>query len=62
MRIHNMPSKRYPYNASRPGAMSNTHVLELPLSRTYSHGSTDVRAIEVLLYKEWHTVKGSRGH
>ena len=30
--------------------MINTHWLELPLSRTYFHGSIGVRAIEVLLY------------
>ena len=29
--------------------MLNTHKLELPLSRTYFHGSKGVRAIEVLL-------------
>ena len=31
--------------------MINTHLLELPLSRTYFSGSKGVRAIEVLLYK-----------
>ena len=31
--------------------MINTHKLELPLSRTYFHGSKGVRAIEVRLYK-----------
>ena len=30
--------------------MINTHLLELPLSRTYFHGSKCVRAIEVVLY------------
>ena len=30
--------------------MTNTHLLELPLSRTYFHGPKDVRAIEVRLY------------
>ena len=30
--------------------MVNTHKLELPLSRTYFHGSKGIRAIEVLLY------------
>ena len=30
--------------------MMNTHLLELPLSRTYFHGSKGVRAIEVSLY------------
>ena len=30
--------------------MINTNELELPLSRTYFHGSKGVRAIEVLLY------------
>ena len=30
--------------------MINTHELELPLSRTYFHGSKGVRGIEVLLY------------
>ena len=33
-----------------PGAMINTHQLELPLSRTYFHVSKGIRAIEVLLY------------
>ena len=33
-----------------PGAMINTHKFELPLSRTYFHGTKGVRAIEVLLY------------
>ena len=28
----------------------NTHLFQLPLSRTYFHGSKRVRAIEVLLY------------
>ena len=55
MGTHNIPSperksKRYPYSASWPGAMINTHKLELPLSRTYFHGSKGVRAIEVLQY------------
>ena len=31
--------------------MINTHLLELPLSRTYFHGSKGVRAIAVRLYK-----------
>ena len=30
--------------------MINTHKLELPLSRTYFHGSKGVRAIEIRLY------------
>ena len=30
--------------------MINTHLLKLPLSRTYLHGPKGVRAIEVLLY------------
>ena len=30
--------------------MINTHKLELPVFRTYFHGSKGVRAIEVLLY------------
>ena len=30
--------------------MSNIHLLELPLSRAYFHGSKGVRAIEALLY------------
>ena len=30
--------------------MINTDKLELPLSRTYFHGTKGVRAIEVLLY------------
>ena len=30
--------------------MINIHQLELPLSRTYFHGSEGVRAIEVVLY------------
>ena len=34
--------------------MINTYYLELPLSRTYSHGSEGVRAIEVLLFKATH--------
>ena len=32
-------SKIYPYYAPWPGAMINTHYLELPLSRTNIHGS-----------------------
>ena len=52
MRTRNIPlyerkSKRYPYYSSCPRAMSNTHKLELPLSRTYFHGSKGVRAIEI---------------
>ena len=55
MRTHNIPSccrktKRYPYYAFWLGAMSNPQWVELPLSRTYFHGSKGVRAIEVLLY------------
>ena len=55
MRTHNIPSyerqsKIYHYHAYWPGAMINTHQLELPLSRTYFHVSKGVRAIEVLLY------------
>ena len=42
--------ERYPYNASWPGVMINTHSLELPLSRTYFRGSKGIRAIEVLLF------------
>ena len=34
--------KRYPYHATWPGAIINTHWLELPLSRTYFHGSEGV--------------------
>ena len=54
MRTHKIPScerksKRFPYYASWPGAVIHTHYLELALSRTYFHGSKDVRAIEVLL-------------
>ena len=30
--------------------MINTHLLELPVSRTYFHGPEGFRAIEVLLY------------
>ena len=56
MKTHNIPSslrksKRYPYYASRPGAMINTHKLELPhnlelpLSRTYYHGFKGITAI-----------------
>ena len=58
MRRHNIPSdlekieKKYSYYASCLCAMSNTHSLELPLSRTYFHGSKCVRAMEVLLYLE----------
>ena len=40
---------RYPYYAFRPGAMINIHLLELPQSRIYLHGSNGVQAIEVLL-------------
>ena len=43
-------SKKYPYNATWPGAMINTDQLGLPLSRTYFHGPKGVRAIEVLQY------------
>ena len=42
--------EKYPYCASWPGAMINTHKLELPLSQTYFHGPEGARAIEVLLY------------
>ena len=37
------------YLLSWPGAMINTHKLELPLSRTSFYGSKGVRAIEVRL-------------
>ena len=55
MRTHNIhsywrKSKRYPYYASWPGAMINTHQLELPLFRTYFHSPKGVRAIEIRLY------------
>ena len=30
--------------------MMNTHLLEIPLSRTYFHGPEGVQAIEVLLH------------
>ena len=36
--------------ASRPGAMSNLHWLELPMARTIFHGPKGVRAIEIRLY------------
>ena len=54
MRTHYLPlcyrkSKVYPSYAFRPGAISNTHLLDLPLSRTYFHRSRVVLAIEVLL-------------
>ena len=32
--------------------MINSHLLELPLSRTYFHSSKGVRVIEVLLYTD----------
>ena len=32
--------------------MSHTHLLQLPLSQTYFHGSKGVRAIEILLYNK----------
>ena len=55
MKTHNIPShsriwERYPFIASRPGAMINPRWLELPLSRTNFHGPKGVRAIEVRLY------------
>ena len=55
MRTHNIPScqrksNRYTYFASWLYTMINIYWLELPLSRTYFHGSRGVRAIEVLLY------------
>ena len=58
MRTHNIPSrsrisKRYPFLASRPGAMINPHWLELPLSRANFHGPKGVRAIEVRLYLDY---------
>ena len=57
MRTNNIPSKRYPYYASCPGTMLNTHKLDLrTMSQTYFHGSKGVRAIEVLLYDELHGV------
>ena len=40
----------YPYYASWPGAMINTHSLKLPPSRTYFHGSKGVLAIDALLH------------
>ena len=53
MRTHNIPSykieKIYHYYASRPGTLINTHLFEVPLSRTCLHGSKDVLAIEFLL-------------
>ena len=36
-----------------PGALFNPQWLEPPLSRIYLQGPKDVRAIEVLLYKDW---------
>ena len=36
----------YTYYASWPGAMINTHSLELSLSQTYFRGSKGVRAME----------------
>ena len=36
--------------SSWPGALINPQWLELPMSRTNSHGPKDVRAIEVRLY------------
>ena len=33
--------------ASRPGAMINLHLLELPMARTLFYGPKGVRAIEV---------------
>ena len=59
MRTNSIPSKRYPYYASCPGTMLNTHKLDLrTMSQTYFHGSNGVRAIEVLdlLYDELHGV------
>ena len=55
IRTHNIfscsrNSKRYPYYASYPGAMINTHKLELPLYRASFLGSEGIRAFEVLLY------------
>ena len=43
--------KAYPYYASCPGTMINSHKLELPLSQPSYHGSKDVRDIEVRLYE-----------
>ena len=40
----------YPYYASWPGSMVNTHQLELRLSRIYFNSLQGVWAIEVLLY------------
>ena len=45
-----VPAGKYPH-LPRPGAMNNPQWLELPMSRTYSHGATDIRAIEVRLYE-----------
>ena len=42
--------KKYPYFATFPGVMINTHKLELPLSRTYFSGPKGVRVIENLPY------------
>ena len=42
--------KKYPYYATWPGIIINTHWLKLPLSRTYFHGSKGVPAIEVIPY------------
>ena len=36
--------------------MINTHLLKLPLSRTYFHGPKGVRAIEVRLYSNFFIV------
>ena len=36
--------KIYPYYATWPGCMINTHLLEIPLFRTYFHGSKSVRS------------------
>ena len=53
-RTHNIhscyrKSKRYPNYASLLGAIINTHMLELSLSRTNFYGSKGVRATKVLL-------------
>ena len=48
------------YYALLPGAMTNTHFLELPLSRIYFQGSKGVRATEVRQYNthQLHSIRG----
>ena len=54
-------SVKYPRLLSNLAHMVNSQWLELPMSRTNSHGPNDVRAIEVRLYFTDHLLFSEMG-